>query len=93
MGDRVIEASKKLEPGGLVGPFCLETIVTPDLHFYVFEISARIVAGTNPYINGSPYSDLRYNVPMSSGRRVAREIRSAIEQDRLNEILVNDHPE
>ncbi len=89
MGDRVIEASKKLEPSGLIGPFCLEIIVTPELEFYVFEISARIVAGTNPYINGSPYSDLHYNEPMSTGRRVAREIKNAIGQDRLSEILVN----
>lgn len=91
MGDRVIEASKKLESGGLIGPFCLETIVTPDLNFYVFEISARIVAGTNPYINGSPYSDLRYNEPMSTGRRVARDIKQAIDQNKLKELLVNDH--
>lgn len=89
MGDRVIEASKKLEPSGLIGPFCLEIIVTPELEFFVFEISARIVAGTNPYMNGSPYSDIKYDVPMSTGRRVALEIKNAIKQDRLSEILVN----
>lgn len=89
MGDRVIQASKELEPGGLIGPFCLETIVTPELQFFVFEISARIVAGTNPYVNGSPYTDLRYNEPMSTGRRIAREIKHAIEQDKLNEVLIS----
>lgn len=89
MGDRVIQASQEIEPGGLVGPFCLETIVTPTLEFFVFEISARIVAGTNPYINGSPYSDLKYSEPMSTGRRVAREIKHAIEQDELGKILIN----
>lgn len=87
MGERVIEVSKKLEKGGLWGPFCLETIVTPELDVYVFEISARIVAGTNPYIHGSPYADLRYDVPMSTGRRVAREIKEAIKSDRLKEVL------
>lgn len=92
MGDRVIEASKKLEPSGLIGPFCLEIIVTPELEFFVFEISARIVAGTNPYMHGSPYSDLRYDVPMSTGRRVAREIKNAIKSNRLSEILVNGKP-
>ncbi len=89
MGESVVEVSKKLEPGGLIGPFCLETIVTPELEFYVFEISARIVAGTNPYINGSPYSDLRYHEPMSTGRRVAREIKEAIEKDQLEKVLIN----
>ena len=87
MGESVVKASKEHDGTGLFGPFCLETIITPDLEFYVFEISARIVAGTNPYINGSPYTDLRYNEPMSTGRRIAREIKHAIEQDRLQEIL------
>lgn len=94
MGRRVVEASRKLPMAstgktgkGLYGPFCLETILDPDLKFYTFEISARIVAGTNPYINGSPYTWLKYDVPMSTGRRIAREIKQAIEEDRLEEIL------
>ena len=89
MGDNVVKAAKKLEPGGLFGPFCLECIVTPELEFFVFEISARIVAGTNPYINGSPYTDLRYDEPMSTGRRVAREIKIAIKENRLHEVVTN----
>lgn len=91
MGEDVVRASRSIDPRGLFGPFCLETIITPDLEFFVFEISARIVAGTNPYITGSPYTDLRYDVPMSTGRRVALEIRNAIEQDRLTEVLSNGH--
>lgn len=92
MGEQVIAASKKFDPHGLIGPFCLETIVTPELEFFVFEISARIVAGTNPYINGSPYTDLRYNEPMSTGRRIAREIKLCTEQGALDRIFVNDRP-
>jgi 5-formaminoimidazole-4-carboxamide-1-(beta)-D-ribofuranosyl 5'-monophosphate synthetase len=95
MGENVVAESLKLQDHktgkplekGLYGPFCLEAILDPDLNFYVFEISARIVAGTNPYTNGSPYTWLKYDVPMSTGRRIAREIREAIEQGRLNEVL------
>lgn len=88
MGRRVVELSKVLAPPhGLYGPFCLETIVTPDQKFYCIEISCRIVAGTNLFVNGSPYTDLEYNEPMSTGRRIAREIKKAIAQDRLEEIL------
>ncbi|MFH0868299.1 MAG: formate--phosphoribosylaminoimidazolecarboxamide ligase [Candidatus Woesearchaeota archaeon] len=87
MGERVVKQSKKIVPRGLFGPFCLETIFTPEEQIYVFEISARIVAGTNPYIDGSPYTWLKYNEPMSTGRRIAREIKLAIEQNKLNEIL------
>lgn len=87
MGESVIEASKKFDGVGLFGPFCLETVITPDLDFFVFEISARIVAGTNPYINGSPYTDLRYGEPMSTGRRIAREIKLANEQGKLDKVF------
>ncbi len=87
MGEAVIKASQQLTPGGLFGPFCLETILNSDLKFYVFEISARIVAGTNVFMNGSPYSYLRYNEPMNTGRRIAREIKQAILTDSLSKVL------
>ena len=87
LGLRVIKTASELENGGLWGPFCLEGIIDPQLNFYVFEISARIVAGTNPYINGSPYTWLKYNEPMSTGRRIARDIKEAIEAEKLNLVL------
>lgn len=88
MGERVVETSRTLVGGaGLFGPFCLEAIIDPDLNFYVFEISARIVAGTNPYIEGSPYTWLRYNEPMSTGRRIARDIKTAIQMGCLEKVL------
>ncbi len=87
MGRDVISQSRKIVKGGLWGPFCLEAIMTPDEEIYVFEISARIVAGTNPYIDGSPYTWLRYNEPMSTGRRIAREIKVAIKQNKLGKVL------
>jgi len=88
MADKVVASSKKIiPPKGLIGPFCLETIITPNQEFYCIEISCRIVAGTNLYINGSPYTDLYYGQPMSTGRRIAKEIREAITQRRLDEIL------
>lgn len=87
IGERVVEESKKLEPPGLFGPFCLEGVVTQDLVLTVFEISARIVAGTNPFTAGSPYTFFKYNEPMSTGRRIARDIKMAIEQGELEKVL------
>jgi len=87
MGENVVKSSKKLVDKGLFGPFCLEGIIDPQLNFNVFEISARIVAGTNPFIEGSPYTWLRYNEPMSTGRRLARDIKQAIESGRLEDVL------
>ncbi len=85
LGERVVETSIELF-GGMIGPFSLETIVTDDLEFKVFEISARIVAGTNLYIGGSPYSDLRER-NLSNGRRIAQEIKLARDQDLMQEII------
>ncbi|MCK4364469.1 MAG: formate--phosphoribosylaminoimidazolecarboxamide ligase [Thermoplasmatales archaeon] len=85
MGEAVVEKSLKLF-GGMIGSFCLETVVTEDLEFRVFEISSRIVAGTNPYIAGSPYSEM-IQPDLSTGRRIAQEIKFAAKKNLLNEIL------
>ena len=87
MGDDVVSSSKELFSPGITGPFCIEAICTSDLEFIAFEVSARIVAGTNLYIEGSPYSHLLYDEPMSTGRRIAREIKIAIEKDMLDKII------
>ncbi|MCK4884698.1 formate--phosphoribosylaminoimidazolecarboxamide ligase, partial [Candidatus Bathyarchaeota archaeon] len=44
MGENVVKISKEIAPPGIIGPFCLETVITDDLKIYTFEISARIVA-------------------------------------------------
>ena len=88
MAEGTVAASFELEEGsrGMIGPFCLETIVTDKLEFKVFEISARIVAGSNPFIGGSPYSDINEE-RMSTGRRIARSIKKASESGKLLDIL------
>ncbi|MCL4364420.1 formate--phosphoribosylaminoimidazolecarboxamide ligase [Patescibacteria group bacterium] len=88
MGEQVVaESKKKIDNRGLFGPFCLETIITPGQEIYTIEISARIVAGTNLFIEGSPYSSLFYKEPMSTGRRIAREIKLGIENHKLELML------
>jgi 5-formaminoimidazole-4-carboxamide-1-(beta)-D-ribofuranosyl 5'-monophosphate synthetase len=82
---RIVERSIDLF-GGMVGPFCIEGIMTEDLEFKVFEISTRIVAGTNLFISGSPYSDL-IEPGLSTGRRIAREIKRGRAEGRLAEVL------
>jgi 5-formaminoimidazole-4-carboxamide-1-(beta)-D-ribofuranosyl 5'-monophosphate synthetase len=85
MGEQVVEKSLELF-GGMIGPFCLETVVTDLLELKVFEISARIVAGTNLFISGSPYSDL-VDENLSMGRRISREIKNARETGSLSEVI------
>ncbi|MEM3832959.1 MAG: formate--phosphoribosylaminoimidazolecarboxamide ligase [Thermoprotei archaeon] len=87
IGDNLVETSKKLIPPGLIGPFCIEGTYDKDGNFYVFEFSARIVAGTNLYTHGSPYTWLLYNEPISMGRRIAIEIKKAIQENRITDII------
>ncbi len=85
MAENVVRTSYEIF-GGMIGPFCLETVVTDKLEFKVFEISARIVAGTNPFITGSPYSDF-IEPGLSTGRRIAQEIKLGRDLDRLDKII------
>lgn len=84
---KVVEASLKLFPPGIVGPFCLETVCTPNLEIVTFEISARIVAGTNIYADGSQYSHLFYGKHVSMGQRIAQEIKLAMERGVLEKVV------
>ena len=86
MGERFVDASKKLVSPGMNGPFCIEGVYDENATFKTFEFSARIVAGTNIYMDGSPYSTLLYDEPMSMGRRIAREVKLALEGNQLDKI-------
>lgn len=86
-GIKFVEETRKTLPPGIIGPFCLESIIDRDMNIKVFEFSGRIVAGTNLYIWGSPYSYLYWNEPMSVGRRIAREIKLALNSSTIEKIL------
>jgi len=83
MGKNVVETADKLF-GGLPGPFCLELIVDEDLQFSAFEISARIVAGTNLFPDGSFYSLYSHDGGMSTARRIAVEVKDAAKKKKLD---------
>jgi len=87
VGERVHAAAAKNAPPGCVGPFCLETIISENLKVTAFELSARIVAGCNVDIGGSPYTYLTYKEPMYMGRRISRELNNAIKKKRLGEVV------
>ena len=87
MGDNVAKVSKEIAPPGVIGPFCLETIITDMMEIYTFEISARIVAGSNVGIGTSPYAYLKYGEGMYMGRRIAMEIRNAVNKNQLEKVV------
>ncbi len=87
IADQIIEASKALAPPGLLGPYCVETIITPDLEIIVIEISARIVAGTTAWVPTSPYAEFSYGKSVSVGDIIALEIKNAVENSELDKII------
>ncbi|MDH3339741.1 MAG: formate--phosphoribosylaminoimidazolecarboxamide ligase [Nitrosopumilus sp.] len=86
MGENFVEAAKKMVSPGMNGPFCIEGVYDENAKFTSFEFSARIVAGTNIYMDGSPYYSLLFNESMSMGRRIAREVKIAAENNQLDKI-------
>ncbi|ARM75855.1 formate--phosphoribosylaminoimidazolecarboxamide ligase family protein [Acidianus manzaensis] len=89
IGYSFVEATKKLEPPGIIGPFTLQLTVTPDLDLVVFDVAPRIGGGTNAYMGiGSQYSKLYFNKPISLGRRIAIELKEAINTNRENLVII-----
>jgi len=86
MGENFVDAAKRLVAPGMNGPFCIEGVYDENAGFTSFEFSARIVAGTNIYMDGSPYYSLLYNEPMSMGKRIAREVKNANDSNQLDKI-------
>jgi 5-formaminoimidazole-4-carboxamide-1-(beta)-D-ribofuranosyl 5'-monophosphate synthetase len=86
MGENFVKAAKRVVSPGMNGPFCIEGVYDENAKFTSFEFSARIVAGTNIYMDGSPYYSLLFNEPMSMGKRIAREIKNAKNSNHLDKI-------
>jgi 5-formaminoimidazole-4-carboxamide-1-(beta)-D-ribofuranosyl 5'-monophosphate synthetase len=87
MGLGFVDAFRKLTNQHLLGPFCVETIIDRNRKIYSFEFSGRIVAGTNVWMPSSPYSFTLFGEQMWMGRRIAREIRELLENQRLDEAV------
>jgi len=88
LGERFVDAARARYPPGIIGPFCLQTCIDRDGKPTVFDVAARIGGGTNVHLAlGHPYGNALWRSEMSSGRRIAVEIRRALDQGRLKEII------
>ena len=88
MAEKYVKASQEHYKPGVIGPFCLQTCVDKDNNFYVYDVAPRVGGGTNVHMAvGHPYGNSLWRGHVSSGRRIAMEIRRAIEEDRLDEIV------
>lgn len=88
MAERFVVASAEHYPPGIIGPFCLQTCVDKDLRYFVYDVAPRVGGGTNIHMSqGHPYGNSLWRTQMSTGRRIAREIRVAAQEDKLNRVL------
>ena len=88
LGEKFVTASKEHYDPGIIGPFCLQTCIDKDMNYWIYDVAPRVGGGTNVHLNvGHPYGNSLWRKQMSSGRRIALELRHAVEQDRLDEVL------
>ena len=88
LGEKFITASKEHYDPGIIGPFCLQTCIDKDMNYAIYDVAPRLGGGTNVHMSvGHPYGNATWRKPVSSGRRIAMELRRAVEQDRLLEVL------
>jgi len=94
LGEKFVAACQKLpkdlDPSGkgIIGPFALQGAVVAEdgkEDIVIFDVSLRIPG--SPGTAATPYSGYLYGNSMSVGDRIGLEIRSAVEQGRVGEVV------
>ncbi len=87
IGYRFVKATEEMVPPGVIGPFTLQFMVTPELDLVVYDVAPRIGGGTNAYLGiGGQYSKLYFGKPISTGRRIAIEVKEAVANNMLDKV-------
>ncbi|NIA09866.1 MAG: DUF1297 domain-containing protein [Nitrospiraceae bacterium] len=88
LGEQYVRATQKHYDYGVIGPFCLQTCLDKDLNFYIYDVAPRIGGGTNVHMSvGHPYGNTLWRRRVSTGRRISMEIKAAIEEGKLKELM------
>ena len=86
MGDKFVDAVRREYHPGIIGPFSLQSVITRDLEMVVYDVSLRVPG--NPIVaTTSPYTKYQYGETFGVGRRIGMEMRRAINEGRLDEIV------
>jgi 5-formaminoimidazole-4-carboxamide-1-(beta)-D-ribofuranosyl 5'-monophosphate synthetase len=77
MGEQFADSTKKEYPPGIIGPFSLQSVVTPDLNMTVYDVSLRVPG--NPILaTTTPYTKYKHGITFGVGRRIAMEIKKSL---------------
>ena len=85
MGEALVAACRKACPPGIIGPFALQTVSKGNGELLTYDVSFRIPGSPDSEL--SPYTMYLYGYRMSYGTRIAKEIRNALQYDRLGELI------
>ncbi len=86
--ERFVKATQKHFPPGIIGPFALQGAIIagpPKEELIVFDVSMRIPG--SPGTRYTPYMNYLYGEDVSVGRRIAMEIKKAVKEKRIAEII------
>ncbi len=87
-GESFVRAASKHFAPGIIGPFALQSIITPGppkKDIVVVDVSPRMPG--SPGISATPYGGYLYGKNLSMGRRVAMEIREALRINQIKKIV------
>ncbi|HLC75568.1 MAG TPA: DUF1297 domain-containing protein [Candidatus Peribacterales bacterium] len=96
LGEKFVAATKKMDAStglstggkGIIGPFALQGAVVAEEgkeDIVIFDVSLRIPG--SPGTKFTPYSMYLHGEPMSYGERIAKEIKQAVQEGRLEEVV------
>ncbi|HYS72324.1 MAG TPA: formate--phosphoribosylaminoimidazolecarboxamide ligase family protein [Thermoplasmata archaeon] len=88
IAEKYVRATRDHYDPGIIGPFTLQTCIDKDLDVYIYDVAPRIGGGTNVHMSvGHPYGNALWRRTMSTGRRIALEVRNAVESGKLDAIV------
>ena len=87
MGQKFVDGCKKLGMP-VIGPFGLQSMILPGppkKEIVVFDVSPRMPG--SPGIAATPYSGYLFGENITAGKRLAMQVKEALENDKLEEVL------
>ena len=88
LGERFVDITKIEYPPGIIGPFALQGSVVPgppNEDIVIFDASLRVPG--SPGTKYTHYTECVWGHPVSTGQRIAMEIKEAIKENRLEEVI------
>lgn len=88
LAERFKKVCEEEYPPGIIGPFALQSMIVPGPpheDIMVYDVSVRVPG--SPGTRFTPYTEYLWGESMSVGRRIAVEVRAALREGRISELL------